>query len=40
LERQSNAMENVEAARNLGFRALHFKEPALLREELVALKVL
>jgi len=35
-----DAPRNVEAARNLGFRALHFKEPATLREELVALKVL
>ena len=35
-----DAPRNVEAARNLGFQALHFKEPAALRSELAALKVL
>jgi HAD superfamily hydrolase (TIGR01509 family) len=35
-----DAPRNVEAARNLGFQALHFREHCALRSELAALKVL
>jgi 2-haloacid dehalogenase len=35
-----DAPRNVEAARALGFHALHFQEPARLRHELAALKLL
>ena len=35
-----DAARNVEAARGLGFHALHFQEPARLRQELIALDVL